>query len=105
MAMFRRYHPETSLSIEQNTENVPNDDRYYILYDGEILGSYGSLKAATNKYEEVFVALGLKTKVADSRPTKEDIRQMILEQELITDEIFWSTRHLRAKKSGKLRNR
>lgn len=103
--MFRRYHPETTLSLQQNTENVPNDDRYYILYQGQILGSYKTLKAATEKYEEIFTGLGVKSKAPDARPTKEDIRRMMLEEELIEDEIFWSTRHLRAEKRGKLQNR
>lgn len=103
--MFRRYHPETTLSLEQNTENVPNDDQYYILYEGEILGSYKTLKGASEKYEEIFNGLGLKATTPDVRPTKEDIRRRMLEQELIEDEIFWSTRHLRAEKRSKLQNR
>jgi len=103
--MFRRFHAESNLSLEQNTENVPNDNRYYVLYEGKIKGSYKTLNAATKRYKEIFATLGLKAKDPDAHPTKNEVKRMILEQELIADEIFWSTRHVKAKKSGKLRNR
>jgi hypothetical protein len=48
-----------ALSIEQDTENVPNDGKFYVLHEGSIKGNYRALKQAQAKYKEILESLNL----------------------------------------------
>jgi hypothetical protein len=50
--------PEVGLSIERYTESVPDDGRWYLLRDGEQLGSYRSIKAAQAAWQAVLSDIG-----------------------------------------------
>src|SRR5581483_4855008 len=38
------------ISLEQDTENVPNDGHYYVLANGDLVGRFKSLKKAQEAY-------------------------------------------------------
>lgn len=50
---FRLAVPEVGLSIEQNTENVPQDGKYHVLKQGAIVASYPSLKRARERLQRL----------------------------------------------------
>lgn len=51
--MFKIEFPKAKLSLEQNTENVPHDNFFYLIKNGQILGKYKSRKIAEQKYKEL----------------------------------------------------
>jgi hypothetical protein len=48
--MYRQTIPGYNVSIEEGTENVPKDGRYYVLKDNQIVGKFTNLKRAREKY-------------------------------------------------------
>ena len=56
---YRQAMERAQLSIEQNTENVPDDNRFYVIHAGEICANFSVLKLAQKKYQEIFESLKL----------------------------------------------
>ena len=56
---YRQALERAHLSIEQGTEGVPDDGKYYVLHDGSVKGSFRSLKGAERKYREILHSLSL----------------------------------------------
>lgn len=50
--MYEKRHPRYSLSIEQGTSAVPEDDQYHVLVNGEIVLSTRVFDYARITYEE-----------------------------------------------------
>lgn len=51
--MYRQFNERAGISIEQGTGKVPDDGKYYVLQDGEIVGSFKSLKEAEETYRKL----------------------------------------------------
>ena len=56
--MYRQGIPAIELFIEQDTENTPEPQKFYVIHKGRVLTSFATLKAATKKYKEVKDELG-----------------------------------------------
>lgn len=54
--MFRQTNPALNVSIEEGTENVPGDGRYYVVDRGVIGRNYKSLRDARRNYDQVKAA-------------------------------------------------
>ncbi|MGE0230083.1 MAG: hypothetical protein AB7U23_16405 [Dehalococcoidia bacterium] len=54
--MYRQGIPGLGVSIEQATERVPADGRYYVISQGVIQRGYRSLRDATLAYDRLRVA-------------------------------------------------
>jgi len=79
-AFFRLDVPEISLSIEQNTENVPHDGRYHVVKDGVILASYPSLKRARDRLQKLKDEAGYQPtqdNAAEKSPAKEHVERLM----------------------------
>lgn len=50
--VYRQAFPALGLSIEQGTENVPDDGRYHLLVHGETMNHFPNEAAALRGYEE-----------------------------------------------------
>ncbi len=50
---FKLALPDAGLSIEQNTENVPNDGRFHVILNGNVVASYPSLKRARDRFQQL----------------------------------------------------
>lgn len=48
--MYREGIPAIGVSLEQGTEDVPDDGKYYIVIDGAIVASFSSEKRAQTEY-------------------------------------------------------
>jgi hypothetical protein len=57
--MYRQFNERAGISIEQNTQNVPEDSRYYVLEEGKIVKHFRSLKAAQVVYQKLVDEKGL----------------------------------------------
>jgi len=57
--MYRQFNERAGISIEQNTGNVPEDGRYYVLKEGKIVKHFRSLKAALAVYRQLVDQKGL----------------------------------------------
>lgn len=51
--MYRQFNERAGISIEQGTGKVPDDGKYYVLQDGEIVGTFKSLKKAEGTYKKL----------------------------------------------------
>ena len=51
--MYRQFNERAGISIEQGTDKVPNDNRYYVLSDGKIVGGFRSIKRAEDTYRKL----------------------------------------------------
>ncbi len=49
--MYRQGVPGSGLSIEQSTEQVPGDGRFYVIRSGVVGRGFRSLRDATTMYE------------------------------------------------------
>lgn len=56
---YRQQIERANLSLECNTAAVPQDDYYYVIHDGKVVGRYRSLKTAQAKYKEILASLDL----------------------------------------------
>ena len=54
--MYRQTDSRYGLSIEEGTDGVPADGRFYVLDEGVVHRSYRSLGAARRKYEQLRTA-------------------------------------------------
>jgi hypothetical protein len=50
--MYEKRHPKYALSLEKGTPTVPNDDRYHVLVNDEIILSTKVFEYAKITYEE-----------------------------------------------------
>lgn len=57
---YKHFIPKLNLSIEKNTEQVPNDGKYYIVRDGHAIEGFRSLKKAEEKFKQLVEESGYK---------------------------------------------
>jgi hypothetical protein len=90
--MYRQGLEEHQLFVLQGTPEVPDDGSYYVLFRGDVVGRFRSLKQATARYQELRSRLNLKPREVP-KLTVEELRQRELEtvsnkRLLWTDEDF-----------------
>ncbi len=93
---YVHYIPEASLSIQRNTSKVPNDEKFYVLYQGQIISAYRSRKKAEQKFYELLESSGYKPEILEankSDPLQESVRNFMQSKSL-----FWTEGPIRGKK-------
>jgi hypothetical protein len=68
---YRQYLPALDLSIERHTDAVPDDNSWYLLRAGQILGRYKSRKAAQEVWVTIVAESGWEPDKPEARDTKE----------------------------------
>ena len=96
---YKHYIPDLKLSIEQNTNIVPNNDFYYVVQDGKILEKCRTLKMAKEVFYKIVKEYGYKPKLEDSRP--KDMRDYELDNYFLAKEVYWAESYKHKGKSGK----
>lgn len=93
------------LSIEQGTPNVPDDGKYYVIYQGEIVGKFRSLKQAEKLYREILSQLDLPPLPGVSAQEKKEIQAKRQAYDKVDELAFraFSRAKLRAMKRRKTR--
>jgi hypothetical protein len=85
---YKRCIPEIKLSIEKGTKEVPNDGKYYLLVDGQIVEKFTLLKKAEGKFKEFVEAIGYKPKLLQD--VKPKPRDETIDRYMIAKSIFWA---------------
>lgn len=101
--LYRHYVPSVRVSLERNTESVPNDDKYYLLRDGAIVASFTSRKRGEDRFRELLAEAGHKPQRADESGV--DAARLDIERYLDAKEEYWGASHRFRSRSGKLSNR
>ena len=79
-SMYRQFNERAGISIEQDTANVPNDGKYYVLKDGEIVANYKNLKAANEMYRKLVEDKGLPPLEPLPKLTREQLLERIWDE-------------------------
>jgi len=96
---YKHYIPDIGLSIEKNTENVPQDGKYHLLHNGQILQTFKTLKQAEAAFKEKVAELGYKPKPVKKQAksaTEQDV-----ESYLDAKGVFWAEGPIRRGKGGR----
>ena len=64
---YRHYIPDLGLSIEKNTANVPQDGKYYLVRNGQILKGFGTLRKAEMAFKKLLAESGYMLKPVEQR--------------------------------------
>ena len=102
---YRQGLPVIDLYIERATGRVPCDGRFHVVYQGEILSSFRSLRAAQRCYHERQEALGYVPPPIETPSVEERLRNEDLERDLLRSASYWAESHRHSSGGGKLRHR
>lgn len=95
---YRRELPQIDLSVERGTDRVPNDGKFHILRDGEVLESFKLEKTAVARFREIAQEIGFSPEGSKAKPTnafEED-----LDHYFDAKELYWGESHKYADKGG-----
>ena len=87
---YRQYIPHLGLSIELLTEAVPSDGKYHVVRNGEIVGSFRSLKQAQAIFRQLVQDSGYKPSPPQSSKT---VSEIMTEQYMEAKELYWVDSH------------
>ena len=91
---FRLAIPEVGLSIERNTGDVPDDGKFHVLQQGNIVGSYPSLKRARPHFQKLKEEAGYHSQlVADNSAGQDLANKEHVERFLDAASSYWSQSH------------
>ncbi len=91
---MNRYLPALGISLERGTSSVPDDGRFHVVKDGQILASYRVYAAADKKYRQVVAEAGGSLTPPKKQLTAEERRQLLRDEDtqknLDLSDIYWS---------------
>ena len=96
---YRHLLPSLELSIERNTNLVPNDDFFYLVRGNAILGRYRYLKKAEEAFRALVKESGYEPHKAESR--SKSASQLSIEHYLDSKEMYWAESHKFRGQGGK----
>jgi hypothetical protein len=102
---YRQGMPVIDLYIERGTERVPADGGYHVLHEGELVGSFRSLRAAQRDYHHRQETLGYSPPPCVLPSIEERLRNEDLERDLMRSASYWAESHRFGGGGGKLRHR
>jgi len=73
--MYRQLNERAGISIEQGTDNVPNDNKYHVLQEGKVVGSFRSLKQAEEIYRKLVAEKNLPPLKSEKKPSQQELAQ------------------------------
>ncbi len=86
---YRQTIPELELSIERGTNRVPEDGRFYVLRNGEVLGAFRSFKKALELYKRVVEESGYRPPPVE----KQSLSQQAVARYLDAKDLYWAESH------------
>jgi hypothetical protein len=103
--MLKTYYRGSPVSLEQGTESVPDDGKYYLLLNGQIVDSFRSLKKAKEAYRQLLADVDFEPKTKEAEVDGEEIRRrerLAVDYYRVSD--YWHEAYYH-RSGGKLRNR
>jgi hypothetical protein len=68
--VYRQSNLKANVALERGTENVPNDDRYHLIVEGQVVNSYRTLKSGKDAYEKELASRNISTQVTEITMTE-----------------------------------
>ncbi len=100
--MFKQEVPTVGLSIEQGTDSVPDDGRFHVVVDGQVVFSSRRRSAALAHYrslrDELLRNAGIAQTAPDPQETRRRERQFYDSQAVMSESMRQRT--IRAKRRG-----
>jgi len=96
---YRIYAEGSGVSLERNTETVPNDDRYYLVKDGKIIASFSSKKEGLAHFRRLLKEIGYTPPTC--KEGKIDLFEESLDRFFRAKEIYWAESYKYREKGGK----
>ena len=87
---YRQAIPDLNLSIEKATDKVPNDGKYHVLRNEEVLGSFRSLKQAQELYRKIVQESWYKPAPV---VTAKSAAEIATENYLAAKDLYWAESH------------
>lgn len=87
---YRHSLPALNLSIERHTEQAPSDGQYHVIKDGELVGSFRSLKLAQKLFRSIVQESGYQPAPPEAGKT---VSEMMTERYLESKDLYWSDSH------------
>lgn len=76
------FMPSLNLSVEKGTSNVPDDGRFHVVKDGQIVASYKLFAPAEKRYRQLINEAGGATKTARVPMSAEERRALIIHEDI-----------------------
>lgn len=95
---YKRELPQLDLSVERDTENVPNDGCFYLLRRGKIIADFPTEKSALKKYREILEEVGFQPQEVETKKLTPSERW--LEDYFYAKEMYWAESHKYTEKGG-----
>lgn len=96
---YRHFIPKLSLSIEKNTPRVPNDGKFYIICDGQVIESFRAITKAEARFRQLVKESGYKPEVLPTKPRS--VADEKLERYLDAKDLYWAESYKYKAKGGK----
>ena len=96
-APYRQYVPSIELSLEKNTEDVPDDGWYYVIKSKEVVGRFKRYSHAHEVYKAIRDEL-VKRIIVDA---PSDLKGSFMDQSLASAELGWANAHVFRRRGGK----
>ena len=95
---YTRQHP-AGVAIKKGTGDVPNDGRYHLVQDGQLVAAFKRLVAATTAYNEAVARTGWRQPVVPGKTV--DFAGLAAQEFLDSAQEFWSRSSQFRRKGGK----
>ena len=94
---YRQYVPGTALSLERNTDIVPNDGWFYVIKNGEVVGRFKTLKHAQQEY------VAIRDDLVERQVPKDegDANTLVMDSYFLAKELYWSDSYNYRRSGGK----
>ena len=73
--MLKRSHPNSDISLQEGTADVPNDGYYYVLRGKAIVGRYKLYKKACQAYNSLLDESGVSREPVELTPEERKARE------------------------------
>ena len=85
---FRQVIPDVQLSVEKDTDAVPKDGKYYVVYKGEIKGAFRSIKPAQQMFSEFVKEIGYTPSTMSTR--RKSASELATDRYLEEKDFYWA---------------
>ena len=96
---YRQSIPDIGLSIERATDSVPDDGKFYVIIEGETLGSFRALKPAQQLFRQTVAEIGYRPPEPQGPP--KTVSEIMTERYMEAKDLYWSDSHRYRPSGGK----
>lgn len=95
---YRYFIPKLSIPMERNTAMVPNDGKFYILRDGQIIDSFQVIGKTEARFRQLVKESGYKPEASPTKPPSAADEK--LERYLDGKDLYWAESYKYRAKGG-----